>query len=115
MPVIVTAPAARALRRREREESLSVIRCLIQAIPSVSTVRRESAFIRVIISVWRSMWTSRAAEPATAERPPVLLFRKSKSRKSKSRKRKSVFRLDKCSETADNRASDRIRRETAGT
>lgn len=36
-------------------------------------------------------------------------------RKSKSRKRKSVFRLDKCSETADNRASDRIRRETAGT
>lgn len=56
------------------------------------------------------MWISRAAEPATAERPPVLLFRKSKSRKSK-----SVFRLDKCSETADNRASDRIRRETAGT
>ena len=40
MPVIATAPAARALRRREREESLSVIRCLIQAIPSVSTVRR---------------------------------------------------------------------------
>ena len=40
MPVIVTAPAARALRRREREESLSVIPCLIQAIPSVSTVRR---------------------------------------------------------------------------
>ena len=40
MPVIVTAPAARALRRREREESLSVILCLIQAIPSVSTVRR---------------------------------------------------------------------------
>lgn len=36
-------------------------------------------------------------------------------RKSKSRKSKSVFRLDKCSETADNRASDRIRRETAGT
>lgn len=34
---------------------------------------------------------------------------------SKSRKRKSVFRLDKCSETADNKAGNRIRRETAGT
>ena len=46
-----------------------------------------------------------AAEPATAERPPALLFRKSKS----------VFRLDKCSETADNKTGNRIRRETAGT
>ena len=39
-PVTVTAPAVRALRRREREENLSAIPCLIQAIRSASTVRQ---------------------------------------------------------------------------
>ena len=58
------------------------------------------------------MWTSRAAEPATAERPPVLLLQKNRKQTGK---QNHQIRLDKSLQNADNKASDRIRRETAGT
>lgn len=69
MPAIATAPAARAFPR-EGAIPISVL-WNTRAGRSVLTVRRQNAYIILIINAMRSTWISEAAAPVIAGRRPA--------------------------------------------
>ena len=77
MPATATAPAARAFPRGAAIPISA--RWSIPAEPSASTARRLTVFTIPIISVRRSMWTSRDAGHATAGERNVRPLRRNKT------------------------------------
>ena len=80
MPAAVMKPAARALRREERDGMLSKVLPVILPKQSVSIVRRQIVLIIPIISALPTMWILKGAVPATVMEPPARLLRKNKDK-----------------------------------